>query len=254
MGLEGRVAIVTGGSKGIGKGCALALAKVGADVAIYYRRDEAAARETVAEIQALGPRCFAFQGNVIDYDKVQEMVAKTVETFGKIDILISNAGGPSTGRYLVNTEVEEMHHQINTHIFGGFHFAKAVLPHIRKNKRGDIIFISSVETTHFQAGHVPYAVAKAGVEAMAKCLAKEEKDNGIRVNIIGPGAIETDMLRRTARGVRGTDDIRALITSLPFGRVGQPYDIGNLVAFLVSEEGSYITGQVIYVHGETSGW
>jgi NAD(P)-dependent dehydrogenase (short-subunit alcohol dehydrogenase family) len=249
MGLEGRVALITGGSKGIGKGCALALARDGADIAIVWRRDEAAAQQAVAEVQAMGRKCRAYQCNVTDYEKVKEVVAQVAQDFGKIDILINNAGGPSTGRYVVDTEVGEMNHQINTHIMGSFHFCKEALPHIRKNPRGDVIFISSSETKHYPAGHVPYAVGKAGMEAIARCLAFEEVGHGIRVNVIGPGMTDTDMGRRTARGVTGSDDVKALSPTWPFDRVGQPQDIGNLAAFLCSEEGGYISRQIIYVDG-----
>jgi NAD(P)-dependent dehydrogenase (short-subunit alcohol dehydrogenase family) len=249
MGLEGRVAIVTGGSKGIGKGCALALAGAGADVAIVYRRDEAAARETTSEIEALGRRCLAFQADVADYDRVKETVARTVESWGRIDILVNNAGGTSTGRRLIRTEVSEVRHLVDTHVFGSFHFTQAVLPHLRQGERGDIIFISSAETKMYAAGHVPYAIAKAGMEAMARCLALEERGHGIRVNVIAPGHTDSEMMRRVARRLKGTDDVQALAPKWPFGRVGQPRDIGNLVVFLVSPEAEYITGQVIYVDG-----
>jgi NAD(P)-dependent dehydrogenase (short-subunit alcohol dehydrogenase family) len=249
MSLDGRVALVTGGSRGIGKGCALALAGAGADVVIVNRRDEAAARETAAEIEALGRRCLRFLADVADYDWVKEAVDRTMESWGRIDILVNNAGGSSSGNRLIRTEVGEVRHLVDTHVFGSFHFTQAVLPHMRLGERGDIIFISSAETKMFAAGHVPYAIAKAGMEAMARCLALEERGHGIRVNVIAPGHTDSEMMRKVARRIKGTDDVQALAPEWPFGRVGQPRDIGNLVAFLASVEAEYITGQVIYVDG-----
>lgn len=247
--LQGQVAIVTGGSRGIGKGCALALAEAGADVAIAFRRDETAARQTEAEIVALGRRCLAYQADVTNPEQVKAIVDKTLETFGKIDILVNNAGGPSTGRWLIHTEASEMQYHINTHIMGSFYFTKAVLPTMRQQKKGNVIFISSVETRLYPAGHIPYAVGKAGVEAMARCLSLEERDYGIRVNVVGPGVIDTDMSRRVAKRLRGSDNVRDLFSQWPLGRPGQPYDIANLIVFLVSDRASYISGQVIFVDG-----
>lgn len=249
MGLQGQVAIITGGSRGIGQGCALALARAGADVAIAFRRDEAAAWQTEAEIKALGRRCLACQADVTDSEQAKAMVAETLHTFGRIDILVNNAGGPSTGRRLIHTEAGEMLHQINTHVMGSFYFTKAVLPTMRQQRKGNIIFVSSVETKQYPAGHIPYAVAKAGVEAIARCLSLEERDYGIRVNVVAPGVVETDMTRRVARRLKGSDNVKDLREQWPFGRPGQPSDVANLVVFLVSDEASYISGQVIYADG-----
>lgn len=247
MKLEGRVAIVSGGSRGIGQAIALALAEAGADVAINYRRNDAAAEATVSHIEALGRRARAFKANVADYEEVKEMVVGVIDALGKVDILVSNAGIASRGRFLADTDVEEMHRVINTHLFGAFHLTKEALPYMRREKRGDIIFISSRATLNLSPGHIPYAVAKSGLEAMAKCLAKEEMPNGIRVNIIGPGLVETEMGRRLAIATRGVEDIKDLYATSAFGRVAQPADVGNLVAFLCSEEGGYISGQAIYL-------
>ena len=249
MNLQGQVAIVTGGSRGIGKGCALALAEAGADIAIAFRRDEDAARQTETEITAMGRRCLAYKADVTNQEHVKAMVEKALETFGRIDILVNNAGGPSTGRWLFHTEPSEMQYQINTHIMGPFYFTKAVLPTMRQQKKGNIIFISSVETKMFPAGHIPYAVGKSGVEAMGRCLALEERDYGIRVNVVGPGVIETDMSRRVAKALKGTSNVADLFEKWPFGRPGKPSDIANLIVFLVSDKASYISGQVIFVDG-----
>jgi NAD(P)-dependent dehydrogenase (short-subunit alcohol dehydrogenase family) len=187
----------------------LALAKAGADVAICYRREQDAAIDTVAEIEAMGRSALAFQADVTDYDKVKELVAKTGETFGKIDILVNNAGIASKGKYVIDTDVDEVHRVMNIHVFGAFHFAQAVLPHMRKQKRGDIHFISSMGAVQCLPGHSPYAMAKASLEAMAKVLAKEELANNIRVNVIALGLVETEMGSRLLKATTG-EDIKAI--------------------------------------------
>ncbi|MFC2031838.1 SDR family NAD(P)-dependent oxidoreductase [Chloroflexota bacterium] len=254
MNLEGRIAVVTGGSRGIGRGIALALAKAGADVAFCYRQDEAAAKSTAAQVETLWGRCLSFQADITDYGKVKEMVNKTVETFGGVDILVNSAGIAGGGRYLADMDIEHMHRVINTHVFGSFHFVKAVLPHIRKRKRGDIYFISSVSTQNFRAGSGAYTMAKASLEAMAKCLAKEELANNIRVNAIGPGTIESDMTLKGWQRWYDIKEVKDLYPIMPFGCTGQPEDIGNLIAFLASEAGGWISGQVIYVDGSARGY
>ena len=248
MSLEGRVAIVTGGSRGIGRGISLALAEAGADVVICFRRDESAAGDTVAEIGAMGRRALAFQADVTDYHKVKELVVKAIETFGKIDILVNNAGIASKGKHVVDTDVGEVHRVMNVHVFGAFHFVQSVLPYMRKQKRGDIHFISSMGAVHCLPGHGPYAMAKASLEAMAKVLAKEELANNIRVNVVALGLVETEMGSRLLKATTG-EDIKAIYPRMPFGRVCQPADVGNLCTFLCSNEGNYISGHVIHLDG-----
>ena len=249
MSLEGRSALITGGSRGVGRGIALALASKGADVAINYRRAEDDAKEVVAEIQAMGRKAVALQGDVSDYERVKEMAAQAIQALGKIDILVANVGIASRGRFVVDTEVDEFHRLMNTHVFGALHFIKEVLPNMRQQPRGDVILISSVGAEACRAGGAPYAMAKNAMEALVKTLAKEERPNGIRVNVIRPGLVETEMGRRLAKARWGVEDIKDMYPESPFGRVSQPYDIGNLAAFLCSSEGEYITGQVIAVSG-----
>ena len=249
MGLKGRVALVTGGSRGIGKGISMALAREGTDIAIVYRRDEAAAKEAAKEINSLSRKAAIFQCDVTNYDNVKEVVNQAIKTFGKIDILVNNAGIASRGNSVFDTDVNELHRVIDTHVFGSFYFTKAVLPNMRQQPRGDIIFISSV-AAEFSGGYGgPYNMAKRAIEALAATLSKEELPNGIRVNVVRPGLTETDMGSRLAKATRGVQDIKELYSSSPFGRVGQPSDIGNAVAFLVSEKGEYITNAVIRVSG-----
>jgi len=247
--LEGRVALVTGGGRGVGQAVSLALAEAGADVAIVYRRDEEAAKETIKEIEALGRKAAMFQADVTDYDAVKAAVNKAVETFGKIDILVNNAGIASRGNSVLDTDVEEMRRVVATHAFGSFYFTQAVLPSMRQQPRGDIIFISSGAAESCGANGSPYNMGKRAMEALAETVAKEERRNGIRVNIIRPGVVETEMGRRLMRASRGIQNIKDMYATSPFGRVCQPSDIANVVAFLVSEKGEYISAATIKVSG-----
>ncbi len=249
MSLKGRVALVTGGGRGIGKGIALALAEAGADVGIVYRRDEDAAKETVKELSAFKVRAAMFNADVSDLEAVKKAVDDAIKTLGKVDILVNNAGIASRGRSIFDTDPSEVRRLIDTHLFGSLYFTQAVLPNMRQQRRGDIIYISSVAVEGHGANGGPYNMAKAAIEALAQTLAKEERPNNIRVNIVRPGLVETEMGRRLARATRGVEDIKELNATSPFGRVGQPSDIGNLVAFLCSQKGEYITAAAIKVSG-----
>ena len=248
MRLSGKVALITGGDRGIGRGIALALAGEGADIAFNYRRDAESAKSTVDEIVTMGRRVLSVQADVTDYAQVKATVMKAVETFGKLDILVNNAGIASRGRFVADTEAEEMERLFKIHVMGAFYFIKEALPVLRQQKRGDIINISSVSPFSCQAGHAPYAVAKAGLNALSSVLAKEELGRNIRVNTIACGLVETDMGTRLIKGVTGMD-IKDLEKNLPFGRVCRPEDVGNLCVFLCSEEGGYISGHPIFLDG-----
>lgn len=249
MNLTGRVALITGGGRGIGRAISLNLAEAGADIAVVYRKDEAAAEKTVKEIQALSRKAAAFRADATDYDSIKEAVNLTVGSFGKIDILVNNAGIASRGNLVLNTDPLEMERVIRTHVFGSFYFTQAVLPIMRQQSRGDIIFISSVAAEMLSPHGAPYNMAKTAMEALALTLAKEEVGQGIRVNIVRPGLVETDMGSRLAKATRNVQDIKDLYATSPFGRVGQPRDIANAVAFLVSDKAEYITGAVLKVSG-----
>ncbi len=249
MSLEGRVALVTGGDRGIGKGTALALADAGADVAIVYLRNEEAAKETIRELEAMGTTAAMLQADVTDYDAVKAAVNKAVEAFGKIDILVNNAGIGGLASSVFDMDVEEMRRVVATHAFGSFYFTQAVLPSMRQQPRGDIIFISSGYAATSGPNYSPYCMGKRAMEALAETVAIEERRNRIRVNIIRPGVVETDMGRFFVRESRGIENIKDMYASSPFGRVCQPSDIGNLVAFLVSEKGEYISAATIKVSG-----
>jgi NAD(P)-dependent dehydrogenase (short-subunit alcohol dehydrogenase family) len=249
MGLEGRVALVTGGGRGIGRAIALALAGDGADVAVNYRRDEEAAADTVAAIQGLGRRARAYGASIDSWDDDEGMAASVLADFGFVDILVHNAGIASRGRSVVSTEPDEFERVWRTHTFGAFALSKLLVPAMRERPRGDIVMISSAATVHFSANSSPYNVAKAGLEALAKTLAKEERRNGIRVNVVAPGLVETEMGRRLAKGAMGVDDIRSLDAGAPFGHVCKPEEVAAVVRFLVSDAGSYVTSQRLGVDG-----
>lgn len=249
MTLKGRVAIVTGGNRGIGRSIALGLAEDGADVAINYRRDEQGATETLAVIRALGVRTQAYQAPVDDYEAVREMVAHVAADFGHIDILVNNAGIASRGNSVADTDPAEFERVVKTHTFGTFYATREVIPHLRQRPRGDIVMISSAATRRWAGNGAPYNVGKAGLEAIASGVAKEELKNNIRVNIVAPGLVETEMGRRLAKATAGVEDLRDLDESSPFGHVCQPEDVANVVRYLVSDLNSYVTGERIYVDG-----
>jgi NAD(P)-dependent dehydrogenase (short-subunit alcohol dehydrogenase family) len=250
--LEGKVAIVTGGNRGIGRGVALGLAADGVDIALNYRRDEESAAATVADIEGLGRRAIAYQAPIDQLDAVLAMVDQVARDFGRIDILINNAGIASRGNSVADTDPAEFERVVRTHAFGAFYATHAAIPHLRQQDRGDIIMISSAATRRWGANGAPYNVGKAGMEALAFGVAREELANNIRVNIVAPGLVETEMGRRLARATRGVEDLRDIDESSPFEHVCQPEDVANVVRYLVSDANSYVTGERVYVDGLAS--
>jgi 3-oxoacyl-[acyl-carrier protein] reductase len=247
--LDGRVALITGGGRGIGRAIALALAEDGADVAVVYRRDEDSAAATVKDIEALGRRARAYAADVASVAEVDAMVGSVLADFGVVDILVNNAGVASRGRPVADTDAEEVERLLRTHALGAHVLCRAVLPSMRSRPRGDIVMISSIITRDVPPNGAPYAMAKAALEILAATLAKEERGHGIHVNVVAPGLVETDMGRRLAKATFGTDDMRALDASFPFGRVCSPEDVAGVVRFLVSPAAGYITGEVVRVDG-----
>ena len=247
--LSGRTAFVTGGGRGIGASIVTTLAEAGADVAINYRRDEDAANVTAEAVRALGRRAETYAADVSDFDACEAMTKQALSDFGGFDILINNGGIASRGQSIADTDPEEMRRVVSTHAFGAFYMSKLLVPAMRERERGDVIMISSGATQGLSGNGAPYNMGKTAMEAVAFSLAKEERRNGIRVNIVAPGLVETEMGKRLARATRGVEDIRELDESSPFGFVCQPEDIANTVAFLCSEGGRYITNQRIYVNG-----
>jgi 3-oxoacyl-[acyl-carrier protein] reductase len=250
--VEGRVALVTGGGRGIGRGISELLAAEGATVAVNYRRDADAAADTVAAIRASGGAATAFQASIDDADACAALIDAVVAEFGRLDILVCNAGIASRGNSVADTDPAEMMRVIAAHAFGPHHLARLAVPHLRTRGRGDIVMISSVATSNYSANGAPYSMGKAAMEALAFTLAKEERGHGIHVNVVAPGLVETDMGVRLARALTGNrelTDLRPLDANAPFGRVCQPLDVANVVLWLCSDGAGYITGQRIVCNG-----
>lgn len=248
MSLQGRVALVTGSSRGIGRAIALALAEDGADIAVNYRREAEEAEKVVADIRKLGRKAEAFGASVDDYDACVAMAESAKAKLGPVSILVNNAGIASRGQSVADTDPAEMARVLGVHALAPFYMSKAILPQMREQKRGDIIVISSVATLSHSARGAPYNMGKAAAEALALTLAKEEQKNGIYVNIVAPPLTDTDMGQRLAKA-RGTAQIHDLDASMPFGHVCAPEEIANVVRFLVSPRNTYVSGEKISVHG-----
>jgi 3-oxoacyl-[acyl-carrier protein] reductase len=242
--LDGRTALVTGGSRGIGRGIALAFAAEGADVAVNFRRDEEAARATVAEIEARGRRAMAVQADVADWDAVQRMVAAVEASFGRIDIAVANSGVASRPQAVWDVDVEHWHRVIAVDLHGPFYTCKATVKQMVERGSGSILLVSSIGADICAPYGSPYYVAKSGVNALTRCLARECAPAGVRVNCIAPGLIKTDMGDRM---VQFAGD--ALIKSIPLGRAGEPDDIGRAAVFLASDDSSYVTGKILRIDG-----
>jgi NAD(P)-dependent dehydrogenase (short-subunit alcohol dehydrogenase family) len=241
--------LITGGGRGIGRAIALGLAEDGADVAINYRKDAAAAAETVAAIEQLGRRAVAYAASVDDQAACTTMVEQVLADFGAVDILVNNAGNASRGNTVADTDPAELDRVWRTHTFSSFMCSKLVLPSMRTRPRGDIVMISSAATIHMAANSSPYNMAKAALEALAWTLAKEERRNGIHVNVVAPGLVDTEMGRRLMKGAAGIDDIHTLDERSAFGHVCSPEEVADAVRYVVSERASYVTGQRIGVDG-----
>jgi 3-oxoacyl-[acyl-carrier protein] reductase len=247
--LQGRVALITGAGRGIGRGIALQLAAQGATVAINYRRDETAAASAVQEIADAGGQAVALRGSMSDPADVDALADAALEHFGFVDILVHNAGVASRGLTIGETDPAELDRVLGTHVLGAFRLTQRLLPGMRERPRGDVVAISSSEVAHMRAGGAPYNMAKAALEAFALTLAHEEITHRIRVNIVAPGLVITDMGVRLVKAKLDIDDIDALDAEQPLGRVCRPIDIARVVGFLVAEGGSFVTGQRIVVDG-----
>lgn len=249
MSLSGRVALVTGGGRGVGRAISLALAEDGADVAINCRKDIDSALEIVAEIEKLGCRARAYQASVDNLDQIATMVEMIKDELGPVGILVNNAGIASRGQSVADTDPAELQRVMAVHALGPHYLSKLIIPAMRELERGDIIMISSTATRSLGAFGAPYNMGKTAMEALAYTLAKEERPSGIRVNIVAPGLVETEMGRRLMAATAGIKDLRELDATMPFGRVCQPEDVANVVRYLVSEHNSYLTGERIYCDG-----
>jgi 3-oxoacyl-[acyl-carrier protein] reductase len=244
MKLEDRVAIVTGGGRGIGKGIAIKLAEEGADVVVASTSLEPA-REVVRQIEARGRKGLAIQTDVSRFDDVKRTVAKALEEFGQIDILVNNAGGSAREKMSLFCDSEEdtWDYVLGTNLKAVFHTCRQVIGHMLNQGKGSIINIGSVAGMIGLASQVDYSAAKGGVIAFTKALAKETAAQGVRVNCVSPGPITSEAGRNIPPEKRRNLAYETLSKSTGFGHFGEPGDIANLVAFLASDDAKFITGQ-----------
>ena len=243
MNLEGKCALVTGASRGIGRAIAVELAKAGADVAINYAGNEEAARQTEALCAAYGVDTMLIRADVAKAEECKTMTEQVKEHFGRLDILVNNAGITKDKLMIGMTEADFMD-VINTNLKGSFLCMQLASKLMLKQRYGRIINVSSVVGLHGNAGQVNYAASKAGVIGMTKSAAKELASRNITVNAVAPGMIETDMTAVIPEKAK-----EAMLAGIPAGRAGAPEEIAAMVAFLASDKAAYITGQVISVDG-----
>jgi len=243
-----RVALVTGGSRGIGRATVMALAAAGHRVLFTYREREAEAKALEQRIRDSGGEALSHRADVADRQAAREAVDAALSAYERVDVLVNNAGVHVPGVKLADLRPEDWGWVLDVNVSGPFHMAQAVLPHMRSRKSGHIIMLSSNVTQRFPAGNGVYTVSKVAVDSMTRILSKEEGPNGIRVNAVAPGPIRTDMLAE-ALGKLSAEKAEAFVKSVPLGRMGEPEEIASVIAFLVSDAASYVTGQVIYANG-----
>jgi 3-oxoacyl-[acyl-carrier protein] reductase len=241
--LSGKSAVVTGGSRGIGRAIALRLAGQGADVVISYRGNAAAAEATAGEIRALGRRALEVQADVSDPEAAEGLIRDALEAFGKVDILVNNAG-ITRDDLIMRMSLEAFREVLETNLFGAFYCIKAVTRPMLKARSGRIINITSVSGQAGQMGQANYSSAKAGLIGLTKATARELASRGITCNAIAPGFVLTELTKDLAEEWQ-----KRIIEQTPLGRFGTPEEIASAVAFLASDEAAYITGQVLAVDG-----
>jgi len=241
-GLEGKVAIVTGGARGIGLAIATVLAERGASVVVSDVNREMAEQEA-AELVAKGRQAIAVAANIALAEDVKNLVATTLSNWGRVDILVNNAGITRDG-LLMRMKDEDWDAVIAVNLKGVFHCIKAVIPIMAKQRSGKIVSIGSIAGAMGNAGQANYSASKAAVIGLTKTVAREYASRGITANAVAPGFIDTAMTASLSASVR-----EALLKEIPLARLGEPKDIANAVAFLASDQANYITGQVFHVNG-----
>jgi 3-oxoacyl-[acyl-carrier protein] reductase len=243
MELEGRTALVTGASRGIGRAIAIYLAELGAQVAVNYSSSEQRAIEVVEAIRGKGGRAIAIKADVSNPQEVEAMFEKVLNEFGDLHILVNNAG-ITRDALLIRMKQEDWDAVLDTNLKGVYNCSKAAARIMIKKRRGKIINISSVVGVAGNAGQSNYAAAKAGVIGFSKAIARELAPRNIQVNVVAPGFIETDMTAALPESIR-----QEMLKQIPLGRYGDPMDVAYVVGFLASDKSRYITGQVIHVDG-----
>ena len=238
-----KLALITGGTRGIGKQIALTFAKEGYDIAINYRTENDDLKITKEEIESNNVKCFAVQGDVTKFEDCEKFVKQIIEEFGNIDVLVNNAG-ITRDTLLIRMKEDDFKQVIDTNLVGTFNVTKNVISYMMKARKGRIINISSVVGISGNAGQTNYAASKAGIIGFTKSLAKEVASRNITVNAVAPGFIDTQMTAVLKEDIK--EDIAKKI---PLKRMGTPQDVANVVKFLASSDSSYITGQVIHIDG-----
>jgi 3-oxoacyl-[acyl-carrier protein] reductase len=248
MAQKNRTAIVTGGTRGIGKAIALKMSQDGYKTVITYKNDRLSAESTVQEIENAGGKCIAVKANIAKQTGVDTIVKTAINAWGRVDVLVNNAGISSNKTAISDTDPADWIEMIDVNLHGVFNMTRKIVPLMRQQGIGNIINLSSNITKRLAPTFGAYAVSKAGLEALTIILAKEEAANGIRVNAIAPGPIRTKMLQDLLDEM-GPLKAEAFVNTLPMQRTGKPEEIANMVAMLASDVSSYVTGQVIYVNG-----
>lgn len=243
MKLNGKVALVTGASRGIGAAIASKLASLGCDVAINYAGNIQKAEETLNAVKAYGVNAQIYQANVANYEEVEAMTKQIIKDFGHLDIIINNAGITSDN-LMMRMDQDSFDSVIDVNLKGTWNVCKSITRPILKQRSGVIINLSSVVGINGNVGQVNYAASKAGVIGLTKSLAKEFASRNIRVNAVAPGYVKSDMTAKLSEEIT-----EKVLENIPLGQLGEVEDIANAVAFLVSDEARYITGQVLVVDG-----
>lgn len=238
-----KVALITGAARGIGKQIALTLAKQGYNIVLNYRKENEEVTNTKNEIESTGVKCLGVKADISKFEDCENLIKEAIETFGKIDVLVNNAG-ITKDMLLMRMKPEDFKQVIDINLVGTFNVTKNVIPYMMKVRTGRIINVSSVVGEVGNAGQTNYAASKAGIIGFTKSLAKEVASRNILVNAIAPGFIETNMTDILKDGVK-----EEINKSIPLRRMGTTQDVANLVKFLASDDSSYITGQVINVDG-----
>ena len=243
MGLTGKTAVVTGGSRGIGRAICIELAKQGANVVVNYSGSEDKAKQVVSEIEELGVKAIAIQANVADSAAVDAMMKQTIEVFGTLDILVNNAG-ITRDNLLMRMKEQEWDDVVDTNLKGVFLCTKAVTRQMMKQRAGRIINISSIVGVAGNPGQANYVAAKAGVIGLTKTCAQELASRNILVNAIAPGFITTEMTDNLPEELK-----EAMLKQIPLAKLGQPEDVAKAVVFFASDNANYITGQTLHIDG-----